>query len=453
MDFKNSSNAESPPEISCMESVSDNRVFLVYRAIAPNGKVYVGITSNTLDHRKYGHYATARRENKTYFHKALLKYGQELKWEVVESGVVGLESAYERERFYINLYKSNQSEFGYNGNAGGVGATLAQISKTKEVSGRPVFRSDGKVFTTASEAALYMGAKRADFVSKSIRRGGTCAGYTFRELPREEFDSLRDQVQIVTGPVEEVHWTLARSFSEEVRSKISNTKKGKPANRSEEGERARVAAISKKVYRSDGAIYNSITEAGESVSKNRDALSHALEKELVVGGYLFSFEKIGPEDLARVLKNLEDQKNRRKSEAMITSRSRSVYCSDGRVFPSFTAAFKALGVKNSTLNSAIKNGTRINGSLFDYSPITPEREVEIEASKEKQKQDALAAIKTRNLKKILRSDGAIFQTFADAAKALGGDRKQLSQAVKNQIPYKDFTFTLIINASPKGKEE
>ena len=51
---------------------------IIYKATNKiNGKVYIGQTINSLEHRKSGHEREARyqKETSVYFHNALLKYG------------------------------------------------------------------------------------------------------------------------------------------------------------------------------------------------------------------------------------------------------------------------------------------------------------------------------------------------------------------------------------------
>ena len=62
-------------------------LIVIYRALFPNGKAYVGQTRRTLATRKAEHYCNARhgRHGNPIFNRALLKYGDAVKWEVISS--------------------------------------------------------------------------------------------------------------------------------------------------------------------------------------------------------------------------------------------------------------------------------------------------------------------------------------------------------------------------------
>lgn len=94
---------------------------LIYKAINKiNNKQYIGQTMNTLGERKKQHIQSAfnsRREPKSYFHKAIKKYGEEnFKWEIIENNIPN-EKLNERERYWIKFY--NTYEDGYNLTEGG----------------------------------------------------------------------------------------------------------------------------------------------------------------------------------------------------------------------------------------------------------------------------------------------------------------------------------------------
>lgn len=103
----------------------------VYKHTAPNGKVYIGITSQTTERRwRNGNgYRSC-----TYFYRAIQKYGWDnIKHEILLDGL-SKEEACERERFYISIYDSANQNFGYNlDNGGSVGKKLSeeQIEKMK----------------------------------------------------------------------------------------------------------------------------------------------------------------------------------------------------------------------------------------------------------------------------------------------------------------------------------
>lgn len=55
----------------------------VYLATSPSGKQYVGMTSRTLKQRKKEHFQDTASGSQIVFHKAIRKYGNALKWEIL----------------------------------------------------------------------------------------------------------------------------------------------------------------------------------------------------------------------------------------------------------------------------------------------------------------------------------------------------------------------------------
>jgi hypothetical protein len=78
------------------------------------------------------HYSDARRGKKRPFYSALRKYGNKVKWEIIN---IYYTKSYvqNREKFYISLYQSNNLLFGYNSTLGGEGTPGLQFSKTKYI--------------------------------------------------------------------------------------------------------------------------------------------------------------------------------------------------------------------------------------------------------------------------------------------------------------------------------
>ena len=83
---------------------------LIYEARNKNnGKVYVGLTTQTLEKRKASHLRSAKSGVTTHFAKAIRKHGEEaFEWyEVARTN--DLESLYETEKLFISLYESWQT--------------------------------------------------------------------------------------------------------------------------------------------------------------------------------------------------------------------------------------------------------------------------------------------------------------------------------------------------------
>lgn len=112
---------------------SKEKKYSIYCHICPNGKRYVGMTSDELKVRfgNGNHYS-----RKTRFGMAIQKFGwKNITSEILETEL-SFEEACEKEKYYISLYKTTQEEFGYNMAAGGnikvvIGRTLSENTRKK----------------------------------------------------------------------------------------------------------------------------------------------------------------------------------------------------------------------------------------------------------------------------------------------------------------------------------
>lgn len=256
--------------------------YLIYKATSPSGKVYVGLTSQSLRQRKHQHENHAPKSN-GYFQKALVKYREAMVWETLDNNIADFEKAAERERYFIGFYQSNNPVKGYNSTTGGdVGRPPRKPSNQEK---RPVLRSDGVPFVSARAASMAMQAASLDAVSKSLRNKGTCAGYTFQRISLELYQELLENVpDTLSSP----KWTKARTFSDAVRNKISETKKG-TYFRTLEGERSRVLKHSRPVLRSDGQAFESLQSAGFAHKVCSHTITRAIKNKTSVMGFTFVF--------------------------------------------------------------------------------------------------------------------------------------------------------------------
>lgn len=95
---------------------------IIYCALFPNGKRYIGQTIRFLKDRIYHHYYTANnKKSPRYYTKicnALRKYKrEEVEWIIFEKGISSQKTINELERFYIEKYDTFKS--GYNCTTGG----------------------------------------------------------------------------------------------------------------------------------------------------------------------------------------------------------------------------------------------------------------------------------------------------------------------------------------------
>ena len=97
-----------------------NKHWTVYMYTFPDGKRYIGATSKTLSQRQ-GHEFKRYKPCKKLW-AAIQEAGyQNIKQEILFEGDVEPDVAGEYERYFIELYQTNDPELGYNVGAGGVG--------------------------------------------------------------------------------------------------------------------------------------------------------------------------------------------------------------------------------------------------------------------------------------------------------------------------------------------
>ena len=146
---------------------------IIYKATnLINDKIYIGLTTKSLEHRISVHKKDSKRHN-TYFYQAIRKYGFEnFKWEVVDTAIT-MEELEEKERYYIKLYGSfDNKEIGYNTQSGG--NNLYEITKEqrKQRSDRAKGKNNpmygtispmrGKKFTEDHKKKISEAIKKAD---------------------------------------------------------------------------------------------------------------------------------------------------------------------------------------------------------------------------------------------------------------------------------------------------
>lgn len=100
--------------------------YTVYKHTAPNGKVYIGITSKKLNVRWRD--GKGYKQNK-HFYNAVLKYGWGNMTHEVLFTELTKEAAEQKEIELIAQYKSNLREYGYNNSIGGECASLGSRHK------------------------------------------------------------------------------------------------------------------------------------------------------------------------------------------------------------------------------------------------------------------------------------------------------------------------------------
>lgn len=97
-----------------------------------NGKIYIGKTILPIEKRLKRHFYLAAKKVNRYLYDAINKYGKvNFIIELIEECEYDL--ANEREIYYIDSYKSNNKEFGYNMTIGGDGGRMPEESLKKMI--------------------------------------------------------------------------------------------------------------------------------------------------------------------------------------------------------------------------------------------------------------------------------------------------------------------------------
>lgn len=126
------------------------KTYCVYRHTAPNGKMYIGITSKKPEHR--WNHGRAYFQNK-HFSRAIKAYGWDsFKHEIL---IVGLskEEACEKEKELISKYQSNKQEYGYNLSSGGENPAEGTI-QSEETKAKRSVSNKGKKRRPETGAAI-----------------------------------------------------------------------------------------------------------------------------------------------------------------------------------------------------------------------------------------------------------------------------------------------------------
>jgi group I intron endonuclease len=145
--------------------------YTLYKATSPSGKVYVGYTSFRLKDRMLQHYSDAKRGKKRPFYSALRKYGNKVKWKIINIYYTK-EFVQNRERYYISLFQSNNLMFGYNSTSGGEGTPNLQFSKTKYID------NNGNIYFGTRDVFNKTGVNKSTLIN-SIKNNFWCGNIYF----------------------------------------------------------------------------------------------------------------------------------------------------------------------------------------------------------------------------------------------------------------------------------
>jgi group I intron endonuclease len=111
---------------------------LIYYALFPNGKGYVGQTRYNLERRKAEHkrYSLRDRSKNSPLHRAIKKYGLDvIQWSILESGISDINILNERETFWIKEKDTIiDHDKGYNCRSVGEGHIISEEMRKRMIS-------------------------------------------------------------------------------------------------------------------------------------------------------------------------------------------------------------------------------------------------------------------------------------------------------------------------------
>lgn len=122
----------------------DVRGYTVYKHTCPNGKVYIGITSQDPHQRWQG---GRGYKHSAHFHSAIQKYGWENMNHEILFANLSREEAEAKEVELIKYHKSNDRRYGYNIADGGLAHTQTEETKQK-------IREKKKIISAETRAKL-----------------------------------------------------------------------------------------------------------------------------------------------------------------------------------------------------------------------------------------------------------------------------------------------------------
>lgn len=102
-------------------ATSNKANFTVYMHVAPNGKKYIGITSQKPNRRWHAGHGY---KGNTYFSRAIIKYGWDNFEHIILAENLTEAAAAELEKFYIRKYDTTNKKRGFNHSIGGECHTL-----------------------------------------------------------------------------------------------------------------------------------------------------------------------------------------------------------------------------------------------------------------------------------------------------------------------------------------
>ncbi len=150
------------------------RAFVYVIRHVASGMSYVGKTRNPKV--RWQQHRTSRKNSSPHLHSALKRHGSEAFIFAVVASCASEDKAYETEKCWISMLRSNEPSFGYNLSSGGRGGTSG-ITKSPEHRAKIALAHKGKTRSTSHVEAMRRVAQSPEKGRKiSLRKKGVRTG-------------------------------------------------------------------------------------------------------------------------------------------------------------------------------------------------------------------------------------------------------------------------------------
>lgn len=265
--------------------------YIVYVHISPSNKLYIGITSKTLDERA----KKGRNYQGQYFSRAIQKYGWDNIQHIVLLEGLSKEVACECEKYLIAKYQTNNSKYGYNltmGGDGTLGKKLSEESKRKIGDGNrgkihskelneKVSQSLKQYYKDNPESIEFQRNLKKELWKNSSYRQKTILSMTGRVMSEEQKQKISR------------HNKGKHKFSDYQKTLISNTVKAQHEKEKQLGIKRNIPRKAVNQYSLDGEFiktYESGRIAALQLGLQPIGISNCCNnKRKMCGGYIWRF--------------------------------------------------------------------------------------------------------------------------------------------------------------------